>query len=200
MFDDLKGLEHYLRQVHAPFGALTDAQWGHMAVHGARQVEGGWTLGYDPCIADAFADIVENADMWGIWDLISCPTLVLRGEASDLLLPETAETENILNAETLDLLPNGAFIINPGRGPLIDDDALLGALESGKVAHATLDVLRVEPLPLGHPYWAHPNVTVTPHIASATWPETSSLTIAENIRRGEAGEPYLYTVDRSAGY
>jgi glyoxylate/hydroxypyruvate reductase A len=117
-----------------------------------------------------------------------------------LLLPETAETENILNAETLDLLPNGAFIINPGRGPLIDDDALLGALESGKVAHATLDVFRVEPLPVGHPYWAHPNVTVTPHIASATRPETSSLTIAENIRRGEAGEPYLYTVDRSAGY
>ena len=117
-----------------------------------------------------------------------------------LLLPETSETKNILNAETLNLLPDGAFIINPGRGPLIDDDALLAALDSGKVAHATLDVFRVEPLPVEHPFWAHPNVTVTPHIASATRPETASLTIAENIRRGEAGEPYLYTIDRSAGY
>lgn len=104
-----------------------------------------------------------------------------------LLLPETSETKNILNAETLNLLPDGAFIINPGRGPLIDDDALLAALDSGKVAHATLDVFRVEPLPVEHPFWAHPNVTVTPHIASATRPETASLTIAENIRRGEAG-------------
>lgn len=117
-----------------------------------------------------------------------------------LLLPETAETQNILDAETLGLLPDGAFIINPGRGPLIDDDALLAALDSGKVAHATLDVFRVEPLPTDHPYWAHPNVTVTPHIASATRPESASLTIAENIRRGETGEPYLYTVDRSVGY
>lgn len=117
-----------------------------------------------------------------------------------LLLPETSETKNILNAETLNLLPDGAFIINPGRGPLIDDDALLAALDSGKVAHATLDVFRVEPLPAEHPFWAHPNVTVTPHIASATWPETASHTIAENIRRGEAGEPYLYTIDRSVGY
>lgn len=117
-----------------------------------------------------------------------------------LLLPETTETQNILDAETLDLLPDGAFIINPGRGPLINDDALLAALDSGKVAHATLDVFRIEPLPTDHSYWAHPNVTVTPHIASATRPESASLTIAENIRRGEAGEPLLYTVDRSAGY
>ena len=117
-----------------------------------------------------------------------------------LLLPDTAETRDLLNAKTLNLLPDGAFIINPGRGSLIDDDALLAALDSGKIAHATLDVFRVEPLPSDHAFWAHPNVTVTPHIASETRPESASRTIAENIRRGEAREPYIYTVDRSAGY
>ena len=117
-----------------------------------------------------------------------------------LLLPDTAATENTLNAETLALLPKGAKIINPGRGPLIDDDALLEALNSGQVGHATLDVFRVEPLPADHPYWAHPNVTVTPHIASETRPPTAAQVICENIRRGEAGEPYLHLVDRTLGY
>ena len=116
------------------------------------------------------------------------------------LLPNTAATENILNARTLALLPRGTVIINPGRGQLIDDAALLAALDAGQVGHATLDVFRVEPLPPDHPYWAHPRVTVTPHIAAGTRPDTSSPVIAENIRRGEAGLPFLHLVDRSAGY
>lgn len=117
-----------------------------------------------------------------------------------LLLPDTAETKNVLGRDALAKLPDGAIIINPGRGTLIDDTALVEALDSGKVGHATLDVFRIEPLPVDHPYWAHPKVTVTPHIASETRPDTASQTIAENIRRGEAGEPFLYTVDRKAGY
>ncbi len=106
----------------------------------------------------------------------------------------------MLNAETLNLLAPGAFIINPGRGPLIDDDALLAALDSGQVDHATLDVFRIEPLPKNHLFWAHPKITVTPHIASTTRPETASDVIADNISRGEAGQPFLYVVDRSLGY
>ena len=117
-----------------------------------------------------------------------------------LLLPDTAATENTLNAQTLALLPKGARVINPGRGPLIDDDALLAALDSGHIAHATLDVFRIEPLPADHPYWAHPNVTVTPHIAADTRAITSAQVIAENIRRGECAEPYLHLVDRDLGY
>ncbi|WP_299932061.1 glyoxylate/hydroxypyruvate reductase A [uncultured Pelagimonas sp.] len=117
-----------------------------------------------------------------------------------LLLPNTPETENTLNAARLALLAKGAFIINPGRGPLIDDDALLDALGSGQIAHATLDVFRVEPLPQDHPFWAHPNVTVTPHIASFTRPDTAARVIAANIRRDVDGEPLLHLVDRRAGY
>lgn len=117
-----------------------------------------------------------------------------------LLLPDTPATENALDAESLSWLAKGAAIINPGRGPLIDDEALLDALDSGQIGHATLDVFRVEPLPQDHPFWAHPNVTVTPHIASETRTWTASQCVAENIRRGEAGAPLLHLVDRSAGY
>ncbi len=116
------------------------------------------------------------------------------------ILPNTPETTNLLNAETLALLPRGATILNPGRGTLIDDDALLAALDSGQVGQATLDVFRIEPLPADHPYWAHPRVTVTPHIAAETRPASAARVIAENIRRDRAGEPLLHLVDRTRGY
>ena len=116
------------------------------------------------------------------------------------LLPRTPQTENLLNAQTLSYLPKGAFILNPGRGPLIDDDALLAALGSGQAAHATLDVFRTEPLPQDHPFWAHPQITVTPHIAADTRPYSAARVLVENIRRGQAGEPFLHLVDRVLGY
>ena len=117
-----------------------------------------------------------------------------------LLLPRTPKTENILDARRLAMLPMGAVILNPGRGALIDDAALIAALDSGRVRHATLDVFRIEPVPQDHAFWRHPKVTVTPHIAADTRPESASSVIAENIRRGEAGEPFLHLVDRARGY
>lgn len=121
-------------------------------------------------------------------------------EIAVLLLPDTPATQNTLDAAALARMPKGAFIINAGRGPLIDDDALLAALDAGHIAHATLDVFRVEPLPKDHPYWAHPKVTVTPHIAAETRAITASQVVVENIRRGEAGEPFINLVDRNLGY
>jgi glyoxylate/hydroxypyruvate reductase len=123
-----------------------------------------------------------------------------RAEIAVLLLPDTMATKNILNAATLARMPRGAVIINPGRGSLIHDADLLKALDSGQICHATLDVFRHEPLPPEHPFWAHPAVTVTPHIASETRPDSSSRVIAANVLRGETGAPFLHLVDRQSGY
>ena len=117
-----------------------------------------------------------------------------------LLLPSTADTENIINEKTLSYLTKNAVIINPGRGTLIDEKVLLKSLDDGKLAHATLDVFRQEPLPADHPFWQHPKITVTPHIASETRPETASQVIAANIRRCEKGKPLLYQVNFETGY
>ncbi len=90
-FPSLGRLEAALRQVHAPFGRLTDAQWQHLAIHGAVPAAGGWRLHYDPAIAKPLqAQPPADIDLWPVWDRIACPTLVLRGAESDLLLPETA--------------------------------------------------------------------------------------------------------------
>ncbi|SMH50302.1 glyoxylate/hydroxypyruvate reductase A [Maritimibacter sp. HL-12] len=126
--------------------------------------------------------------------------VLAQSEILVLLLPLTPATENILDSSALARLPEGAVIVNPGRGALVDDAALLAALDAGQVGHATLDTFRVEPLPEDHPFWHHPRVTVTPHIASETRAGTASRVIAENIRRGEAGERLLHLVDRAAGY
>jgi glyoxylate/hydroxypyruvate reductase A len=116
------------------------------------------------------------------------------------LLPKTPETENLLDSETLASAKRGAVLLNPGRGALIDDDALLAALDTGQIAHATLDVFRMEPLPKDHPFWAHPGITITPHIAADTRADGAARALVDNIRRSEAGAPLLHRVDRARGY
>ena len=116
------------------------------------------------------------------------------------LLPDTPATRDLLDARRLSLLPEGAWIINPGRGTLIDDAALLAGLDQGRPAHAVLDVFRTEPLPEDHPFWSHPAITVTPHIAAETRPATAAPVAADNLRRAMAGRPVLNLVDRAKGY
>ncbi|WOI56251.1 glyoxylate/hydroxypyruvate reductase A [Palleronia sp. LCG004] len=122
------------------------------------------------------------------------------GEITVLLLPLTRATEGIVDAGRLALMPKGAVLLNPGRGGLVDEAALLDALGTGQIAHATLDTFRTEPLPKDHPFWTHPRVTVTPHIASATRAPSASRAIVDNIARAERGQALENVVDRSAGY
>lgn len=91
-FASLEAVEAYLRRVHAPFGPLADAEWRHLARHGARpDGAGGFRLHYDPKIATPFREAATtDVDLWSVWDLVRCPTLVLRGAESDLLARETA--------------------------------------------------------------------------------------------------------------
>jgi pimeloyl-ACP methyl ester carboxylesterase len=92
-FSTYAELEAYVRQIAAPFGPLTDAQWAHVVQTNARQhPDGTWGVGYDPAIAVPFRAAVAGADLWPQWDAIACPTLVLRGEHSDLLSRATAST------------------------------------------------------------------------------------------------------------
>ena len=123
-----------------------------------------------------------------------------RAEIIVTILPLTTGTTYILNAERLALTPKGAVIINPGRGPLIDDEALLAALASGHIGHATLDVFATEPLPTDHPYWAHDKVTVTPHIAAETRAPEAARVVVEQIGRMQRGEPLRHVVDHGRGY
>lgn len=128
------------------------------------------------------------------------PQALAAAEILVTLLPLTAQTENLLDARRLAWLPPGATLINPGRGALIDDDALLAALDSGRVGHATLDAFRIEPLPPDHPYWHHPRVTVSPHVAAVTRPKPVSQAIADNIRRDQDGRGLAHRVVRRQGY
>lgn len=127
-------------------------------------------------------------------------TVLQQAEILVTLLPRTAQTENLLDARHFAQCRPGLCLINPGRGALIEDAALIDALNTGPVRHATLDVFRTEPLPDDHPFWHHPQITVTPHIAAATRAATGAQVIVENIARVERGAPLLHQVSRARGY
>jgi pimeloyl-ACP methyl ester carboxylesterase len=125
VFADLAALEAYLRKVSASFGALSDAQWRHLAEHGARRRADG-TLGraYDPAIAEAFKGVAGDIDLWPVWDAITCPTLVLRGAESDLLRAGDAAAMTRRG-------PRARLVEFPGIGhaPALMDGAQIAVIE-----------------------------------------------------------------------
>ncbi len=102
-----------------------------------------------------------------------------------ILLPHTNKTENLVNISNMRLLKNNSYIINAGRGHIINDEDLLNMLEIGQIKHATLDVFRKEPLPKSHKFWKNSNITISPHIAAVTRPKSSSKIIIKNILKIE---------------
>ena len=114
------------------------------------------------------------------------------------VLPLTEKTKNILTKTELAYLPKGSFIINIGRGGIINENDLISILDTGHIAATALDVFAEEPLPENNSLWAHPSVYVTPHIAGQSNPGSAAKTIAENIRLIEKGEsPYpIYSLNK----
>jgi glyoxylate/hydroxypyruvate reductase len=135
-----------------------------------------------------YAGNAELGDFLAATDILVC------------LLPLTPETRGVLGRRVFDALPRGAALVNAGRGGHLVEADLLAALESSRLSAAILDVCEPEPLPPAHPFWDHPRIWLTPHVASATQAETAVRSLLDNLRRHEVGLPLEGVVDRSRGY
>jgi phosphoglycerate dehydrogenase-like enzyme len=146
------------------------------------------------------AEAVEGVEVLG--GLEALAELLAASDFVVLALPHTAETENVIDEETLARFKPGAWLINIARGALVDEFALLRALREGSLAGAVLDTFREEPLPETSPFYRLSNCIVTPHTSwsSAAVIERTFDVFCDNLRRYRAGEPLKYVVDPSAGY
>lgn len=142
----------------------------------------------------AVEGVETHADAGGLPDFLAGTEILV------CLLPLTRETEGILNADLFARLPEGACLINAARGPHLVEADLLAALDSGRIAQATLDVFHTEPLPAEHPFWTHPKITVTPHIASLIDAPTGSKIIAANILTYDETGTCADLADAERGY
>lgn len=116
------------------------------------------------------------------------------------LLPLTDKTRGFLNADLFTRLPQGAAIVHAGRGPQLDHEALIAALDGRHLSGAVIDVTDPEPLPAGHTFWSHPGILLTPHVASVTQPHSAASAVTENIKRMRAGLDPIGLIDRRRGY
>ncbi len=137
---------------------------------------------------DCFAGTEQLPAFLGQCDILLC------------VLPLTEQTQGILDRQLFQHLPKGAALVNMGRGGHLVEADLLDALASGQLSAAVLDVLQQEPAESDHPFWHHPQILLTPHIAAMTQPESAFGVLLENIRRHQRGETMLGQIDRKQGY
>ena len=134
--------------------------------------------------------------------LADLPRLASGSDVLVIAAPHTAETVGAVDRRVLERLPHHALVINVSRGSLLDEPALLELLELRRLRGAALDVFGTEPLPVGHPFWSHPRVLVSPHVSAVSgrfWERETAL-IVSNISSYLAGAPLTNLVDREAGY
>ena len=141
---------------------------------------------------------IEGVDCFAGYDGLQ--RVLAKADTVVCLLPLTSETTGLINAERLRNLPQGASIINFARGPIIDEQALLTALNDGHLRHAVLDVFDHEPLPSDHPFWGHPKVTVLPHISALTDSRSAAQIVTAKISSWLADGTLPEFVDRSLEY
>ncbi|MGB5226736.1 MAG: glyoxylate/hydroxypyruvate reductase A [Eudoraea sp.] len=127
-------------------------------------------------------------------------TFLSRSNILICLLPLTKETTGILNNKLFKELPKQAYVINVARGGHLVDEDLLKYINNGHLSGAGLDVFHEEPLPFEHPFWTHPKIHITPHVASVSDIESVIPQLLENYRRLTEGLPLKYTVNREKGY
>ncbi|MFL6536373.1 MAG: 2-hydroxyacid dehydrogenase [Pseudomonas sp.] len=137
---------------------------------------------------DCFAGAEQLPDFLGQCDILLC------------VLPLTEQTRGILDRQLFQHLPKGAALVNMGRGGHLVEADLLEALASGQLSAAVLDVLQQEPAAPDHPFWEHPQIWLTPHIAAMTQPESAFGVLLDNIRRHQRNESMLGEVDRKRCY
>lgn len=159
-----------------------------------RRAYDGWLLpgtgDPDGALPDAWLSIADLDELLAQSDVVV------------LAVPLAGGTRRMLDAARIGCMRPGAVLVNIGRGALVDQDALIAALESGALGGAVLDVTDPEPLPAAHPLWRVPNVIVTPHISgqSPMMLDTVMEIFSENLRRYANGEPLMNVVQRSLGY
>ncbi len=144
----------------------------------------------------------SRGDALGPQMLTSTRALCERSDYLVLAAPLTPETRHMLGKEELAAMRPGAVLVNVGRGALVDQAALVAALQEGAIRGAALDVFETEPLPPGDPLYGLDNVLLSPHTAdhTATWREEAMRCFLENLRRFRGGEPLLHVVEKAAGY
>lgn len=116
------------------------------------------------------------------------------------MLPLTAQTEGLLRRDTFAMMKRGAYLINVARGGHVVEADLVAAIDEGRLSGATLDVQREEPMPAGHPFWSHPRIRITPHVATYTLARFCAAQVADNYRRLQRGEPLHNSVDLGRQY
>ena len=138
------------------------------------------------------------AEVSALWPVVRLPELLAESDFVVIAAPHTPETEKMFRHEQFQRMRPSAYLINIGRGAIVDLADLTAALEAGEIAGAGLDVFETEPLPSDHPLWRMPNVIITPHIAgtSPRIAERHLNVLLENIRRFRKGEPLINTVDK----